>query len=287
MTANSRGVARVVKAQPTSDGAGVRLHRALGNSAVGVLDPFLLLDEIRSDDPNEPISGFPDHPHRGLETVTYMLAGEVEHKDTTGNEGHLCAGGVQWMTAGSGIIHSEMPKRVDGVVWCFQLWINLARADKMCPPRYQDISAASVPEVENNGAKVRVIAGESHDLRGPVTGVRTDPLYLDVKVSAHGEYSEPVDPKYTSFAYVFEGDGCFGLESSREHQLKARQLGVLTHGDCLKVRAGAEGVRFLLVAARPINEPIAWYGPFVMNTRAEILQAVRDFEAGRLVRASS
>jgi redox-sensitive bicupin YhaK (pirin superfamily) len=284
-----RDITRVARAQPTSDGAGVRLNRALGTAAVPIVDPFLMLDEIRSDDAADYIAGFPDHPHRGFETVTYMLAGSMEHKDSVGNTGHLAAGSVQWMTAGRGIIHSETPKQDNGLLWGFQLWVNLPRAQKMVPPRYQDIPPSAVPEVAVGAATVRVLAGEVNGVRGPVEGIATAPLMLDVKLppasrdadaaGAPARVKLPVAAGHNGFVYVFEGEIRVGATT-----IPRGHLGVLGPGDALDVAATANGGRFLLLAGKPLGEPVARYGPFVMSTEQEIRQAILDYQAGRLDR---
>ncbi len=272
-----RTVTRVVRGQATSDGAGVKLFRVLGTQQFDMLDPFLMLDEFRSDSGDDYIAGFPDHPHRGFETVTYMLAGEMEHGDHLGNKGRLVAGSVQWMTAGRGIVHSEMPKQEDGLMWGFQLWINLPASHKMIPPRYQDIPPEHVPEVRrDDGAVVRVVAGAHAGVAGAVTGIATSPIYLDVRLPAGAAFAQHVTAGHASFAYVYEGAGTLGGRA-----LARGQLGVLSDGDRVEARAGEAGLRFILLAARPINEPVARYGPFVMNTREELIQAFDDFRSGR------
>ncbi len=271
-----RKIHRRVSAVATSDGAGVRLNRAIANAELEHLDPFLLLDEFRSDDPSDYIAGFPDHPHRGFETVTYMLAGRMEHADHAGNRGLLVGGGAQWMTAGRGIVHSETPKQEDGLMWGFQLWVNLPAANKMAAPRYQDIDPGDIPEVALDRGSVRLIAGTFAGARGPVEGIVTDPLYLDVRLEGSGTFETGLPENHTAFLYAYQGEGTVGAES-----LGPRTLAVLSAGDTIKVAAGASGFRFLCIAARPLNEPIARYGPFVMNTREEIHQAFEDFRNGR------
>jgi redox-sensitive bicupin YhaK (pirin superfamily) len=260
----------------TSDGAGVRLSRAIASGELDHLDPFLLLDEFRSDDPSDYIAGFPDHPHRGFETVTYMLAGKMEHADHAGNRGLLVGGGAQWMTAGRGIVHSETPKQEDGLMWGFQLWVNLPAASKMTAPRYQDIDPSAIPEVKVEHGSVRVIAGSFAGAAGPVKGIVTDPVYLDVRLDAEGRFETAIPEDHTAFVYVYDGGGSVGATV-----LSPKTLGVLSKGDRVAARAGGEGFRFLCIAARPLNEPIARYGPFVMNTREEIHQAFEDFRNGR------
>ena len=261
----------------TSDGAGVRLSRAIANAELDHLDPFLLLDEFRSDDPNDYIAGFPDHPHRGFETVTYMLAGRMEHADHAGNKGLLVGGGAQWMTAGRGIIHSETPKQEDGLMWGFQLWVNLPAKSKMTAPRYQDIDPSAIPEVKIDGGSVRVIAGAFNEATGPVHGIVTDPVYLDVRLDSSGSFETAIPEDHTSFVYVYQGEGAVGGAN-----LGSKTLGVLSKGDRIAARAADSDFRFLCIAARPLLEPIARYGPFVMNTREEIQQAFEDFRNGRL-----
>lgn len=281
MSFTTRSIERVAKGTPTSDGAGVRLTRCIGTPQVPLVDPFLMLDEFRSDDPNDYIKGFPPHPHRGFETVTYMLAGSMEHKDSVGNTGNLRAGSVQWMTAARGIIHSEMPKQVDGLMWGFQLWVNLPAADKMGDPRYQDIEPERIPEQAlPEGGRVRVVAGRFGDAQGPVGGVTTAPLMLDVGLAAGGSVEVPIPAGHNGFAYVFEGAAALG---DREGELPRGTIAVLgPEGDGLRIAAGEAGARVLLVAGKPIDEPVARYGPFVMNTRAELEQAFRDYQSGRL-----
>ena len=262
----------------TSDGAGVRLKRTLGSAALDHMDPFLLLDEFKSDDSSDYIAGFPDHPHRGFETVTYMLAGAMEHRDHKGNAGRLGPGSAQWMTAGRGIIHSEMPKQEQGLMWGFQLWVNLPASDKMCEPRYQDIAPEKIPELTtSSGAKVRIVAGELDGTPGAVTGIVTSPLYLDVEIPKGASFQTSIDAAHNACAYVFEGSGEIGDDGT---VIESGQLAVLGEGDGFSARAGAESMRLLLLAARPIGEPVERFGPFVMNTREEIEQAVADFRSG-------
>ena len=278
-----RQVLKVVTGQPTSDGAGVRLNRVIGTQELDHVDPFLLLDEFKSDKPGDYLAGFPDHPHRGFETVTYMLAGEMLHQDHVGNRGELVAGSVQWMTAGRGIIHSEMPRQKDGLMWGFQLWVNLPARDKMTAPRYQDIAPERVPEVKlGDGVTARVLAGKIGGVSGPVEGITTEPLYLDVRLSAGAAGELTLTPGHSAFAYVYEGRATFG-SASRAQEVGAGQLAVLSEGESLRCACGPDGARFLLLAARPLREPIARYGPFVMNTREEIVQAVEDYRNGRLL----
>lgn len=270
-----------VTGEETSDGAGVRLKRIMGTAQLNMLDPFLLLDEFRSDDRNDYIAGFPDHPHRGFETVTYMLAGRIRHRDNAGHEGVIESGGVQWMTAGSGIIHSEMPEQENGLMWGFQLWINLPAGEKQQPPAYQEYAARSIP-AENGaaGVRVHVIAGStSRGSRGPVRGKSTRPLFLDIELAAGAQYRENITPSANAFLYVYQGETV--LNSDRSPQtIAAGTLAVLADGNAVHLSAESDS-RCLLLAAEPIKEPVARGGPFVMNTREEILQAFEDFNNKR------
>ncbi|MEX1364349.1 MAG: pirin family protein [Nannocystaceae bacterium] len=281
MSFTTRSIQRVAKGTATSDGAGVRLLRSLGTPQVPMVDPFLMLDEFRSDDPSDYIKGFPSHPHRGFETVTYMLAGSMQNKDSVGNTGNLRPGSVQWMTAARGIIHSEMPKQEDGLMWGFQLWVNLPAADKMGDPRYQDIAPEEIPEqVLPQGGTVRVVAGRFGEAVGPVGGVATAPVMLDVELPAGGSVHVPIPAGHNGFAYVFGGEAILG---DREGPIERGHLAVLgPEGDGLRIVAGGAGTRVLVVAGKPIEEPVARYGPFVMNTRAELEQAFSDYQSGRL-----
>ena len=276
----SRNVTRRVRGIPTSDGAGVKLTRVIGQPRLDSLDPFLLLDEFGSDSANDYISGFPDHPHRGFETVTYMLDGRMRHRDNHGNSGLLESGSVQWMTAGRGIVHSEMPEQEHGLMRGFQLWVNLAAKDKMIEPRYQDIAPAKIPTAEPApGVTVRVVAGNLFGVTGPVSGIAIEPVYLDVGLQPGAKLSVPLPEGHSAFAYVFEGEAVqVGSEI-----LGSRELGVLSPGDRveLSVSADAPAARVLLVAGRPLNEQVARYGPFVMNTPEQIVQAMQDYQAGR------
>jgi quercetin 2,3-dioxygenase len=276
----ARAASAVITAREVREGAGVLVRRSIGGRELDHLDPFLLLDEFRSDDAADYIAGFPDHPHRGFETVTYMLAGSMEHRDHAGNVGHLAPGSVQWMTAGRGIVHSEMPRQEQGLMWGFQLWVNLPAAQKMTAPRYQDIPPERIPEVTLPGASLRVIAGEAAGVRGAVGGIATDPVYLDVRLAAGGELRHPVPPGHNAFVYVYEGAVETGEAGARP--VSRGQLAVLGPGGHVRLAAADAAARALLVAARPLGEPIARYGPFVMNTRQEIMQALADFSEGRL-----
>jgi quercetin 2,3-dioxygenase len=274
-----RTVKQIVPRQKTTEGAGVRLFRTIGSRALDHVDPFLLLDEFKSEEGADYIAGFPDHPHRGFETVTYMLAGAMLHKDHMGNEGNLKAGSVQWMTAGRGVVHSEMPQQENGLLWGFQLWINLPAKDKLCAARYQDIPPEEIPEVDlANGVRVRVLAGRAAEATGAVTEIVTDPLYLDVRVPETADFQTDVPIGHSAFVYVFEGSAAIG-----DAVLPCGSLAVLNDGDSVRVSAADGGhTRYLLAAARPLGEPIARYGPFVMNTADEIEQAISDFQGGRL-----
>ena len=275
-----RSVVRLVAGMPTSDGAGVRLTRVIGSPALPDLDPFLMLDEFGSESASDYIAGFPDHPHRGFETVTYMLAGRMRHRDNQGNSGLLLPGGAQWMTAGRGIVHSEMPEQEHGLMRGFQLWVNLPARDKMTAPRYQDIDPERIPEVAlPGGATVRVVAGRVGGAEGPVGGVATDPVYLDILLEPGGRFAQRLPAGHTAFAYVYEGEAVIGAPGNGRSVGKSR-LAVLSEGDGFAVASG-QGARLILVAGRPLKEPVAKYGPFVMNTPDEIRQAIRDFQAGR------
>ncbi len=278
----SRRVTRMVRGQAASDGAGVKLNRVIGTQLLPDLDPFLLLDEFRSDQADDYLAGFPDHPHRGFETVTYMLAGRMRHRDNHGNEGLLVPGSVQWMTAGRGLVHSEMPEQEDGLMQGFQLWVNLAAKDKMTAPRYQEIGpeaiAAFSPE---SGVTAKVIAGELAGRAGPIQAEGTQPLYLDLTLAADKAYTVPVPAGHNAFVYVFEGELAAGPLESR-HGVQQGDMAVFGQdGGQVDVVAGSNGARLLLIAGRPLKEPVARYGPFVMNSQAEIQQAFLDYQAGR------
>ncbi|HTO82193.1 MAG TPA: pirin family protein [Methylomirabilota bacterium] len=276
--ASARPVARLVRGQPTSDGAGVRLTRVIGGAALPQADPFLLLDEFGADDPDAYIAGFPDHPHRGFETVTYMLEGRMRHRDNKGHEGVLESGGVQWMTAGRGIVHSEMPEQRSGRMRGFQLWVNLPASDKMREPRYQELAAERIPSAAPApGVKATVIAGCFGGIAGAVSEIAVDPLYVDLRLDAGSSYAADLPTGHTAFVYVFEGEAAFGGKT-----VPRGTLALLGDGDRVGIEAGSQGAALLLIAGRPIGEPVARYGPFVMNTRAELEQAFADFQAGRL-----
>ena len=296
-----RPVKRIIEAQPTIEGAGVHLRRAFGFGDTGETDPFLLFDDFRNDSPRDYVKGFPWHPHRGIETITYVLSGTVTHADSLGNNGALGAGDVQWMTAGSGILHQEMPQGDPaGRMHGFQLWANLPSSLKMTKPRYQDVQSKEIAEViDDDGTKVRVICGEFWGKRGPVEGIAADPYYLDVSVPAGKRKSLPVDTRRNAFAYVFEGSGDFRAASDpigvlteqpgpveivkREHT-GDRSLVLFSAGDEVVVQAGDQGIRFLLVSGRPLEEPVAWYGPIVMNTQAQLRQAVAELQNGTFIK---
>jgi hypothetical protein len=279
-------VERIVRGQPTSDGAGVRLTRVLTQPLQRRLDPFLMLDAFGSDAASDYIGGFPDHPHRGFETVTIMLAGRMRHRDSVGNVGLLEPGSVQWMTAGRGIIHSEMPEQEEGRMAGFQLWVNLAAKDKMSAPQYRDIAPAGVPAVDvEGGARVRVIAGETHGVAGAVSRPTTEPLVLDIELEGGGRFDAPLRPGHNAFLYVYEGAADVGGEAAQ--RVDAERMAILANdpgADGVRVvAAGAAPARVLLVAGKPLLEPIAQYGPFVMNTTEELQAAFADFQRGALV----
>ena len=272
-----RRVAQLVRGQPTSDGAGVKLTRVIGTQALPQFDPFLLLDEFGSDDPSAYIAGFPDHPHRGFETVTYMLEGRMRHRDNKGHEGVLESGGVQWMTAGRGIVHSEMPEQREGRMRGFQLWVNLPARDKMKQPRYQEFGAEKFPTAAlSPGARAKVIAGRLGGAVSPIEGIAVDPLYVDLRLESGVEVELPIPTGHAAVLYVFEG-----AADAAGTDVVRGILAVLGDGSSIRLRAGGEGAALLIIAGRPIGEPIARYGPFVMNTRDEIAQAFADYRAGR------
>jgi hypothetical protein len=297
-----RPVKRIIESKPTLEGAGVRLRRAFGFGETSEFDPFLLFDDFRNDRPDDYRAGFPWHPHRGIETITYVLAGSVDHGDSLGNQGSLGAGDVQWMTAGSGIMHQEMPKGdAQGRMHGFQLWANLPSSLKMTAPRYQDVKAAEIVElVENDGTRIRVVCGDYKGKRGPVDGVAADPRYLDIFVPPGVRKTLPVETERHAFAYIFEGSGSFraasqpfgvltekqvdGQEIALREQTGNRSLVLFDSGDEITVQAGGQGIRFLLVSGKPIEEPVAWYGPIVMNTQAELRQAVAELQSGTFIR---
>ncbi|HUC60497.1 MAG TPA: pirin family protein [Alphaproteobacteria bacterium] len=276
-TRAARGVTKTIPAMPTQDGGGVSLNRAIGNPRLSELDPFLLLDEIRSDDPGAYIAGFPEHPHRGFETVTYMLAGKMRHGDNKGHNGVIEAGDVQWMTAGRGIVHSEMPEQEKGLLWGFQLWVNLPARDKMRAPRYQEFAAGKIPEIEPApGVLARVIAGKVGGVEGPVRGIDVAPEFLDLRLDKGAAWTVPVTPGHTAFAYVYKGEAKIGDEI-----VPRGTTALLSDGETLAVAAHGKAAGLLLIAGQPLDEPVVRYGPFVMNSREEILEAFKDYEAGR------
>lgn len=284
MSKQTRQLTTVITAQNTADGAGVKLKRCLSPAYKNLFDPFILLDEFASADSADYIGGFPEHPHRGFETVTYMLEGAMLHRDHLGNEGHLRAGSVQWMTAAHGIIHSEMPEQKDGLLHGFQLWINLPAKEKMKPPHYKEFIAAEIPQVALvNGGTIKIIAGDyysdQHKVSGPVTGVATQPLFFDIELRQQQQLNIPVDPRYTALVYVYEGELYSGEPNQR---LMAGQLGLLTDGNELCLLTRNKPARFLLLAAMPLKESVVQSGPFVMNSKEEIEQAFRDYHDGVL-----
>src|SRR5690349_3266412 len=301
-----RPVKRVIESKPTLEGAGVKLRRAFGFGQTKEFDPFLLLDDFRNDNPEDYLAGFPWHPHRGIETITYVLAGSVEHGDSLGNKGKMGPGDVQWMTAGSGILHQEMPKGdTSGRMHGFQLWANLPSSLKMTAPRYQDITSAEIPEItDDDGSHVRIICGDFWGKTGPVQGVAADPRYLDIFVPPGKRKVLPIETSNHAFAYVFQGSGKFrdasdpqavlteqvGSAATSDSPILAkedignRSLVLFGRGDDVVVQAGDEGIRFLLVSGRPIEEPVAWYGPIVMNTKAELQQAVSELRDGTFIK---
>ena len=298
-----RAVKRITQSSPTVEGAGVKLHRGFGFGDTTEFDPFLLFDDFRNDRPADFLNGFPWHPHRGIETITYVLAGEVAHGDSLGNVGTLGAGDVQWMTAGSGIIHQEMPKGdPQGRMHGFQLWANLPASLKMTSPRYQDVSARDIPAItDDDGTHVRVVCGEFWGKRGPVEGIAADPSYLDISVPPNARKTLPVEVTRHAFAYVFAGSGTFRDASNPRPVLtdntgtstddnaiyndaRDRSLIVFDRGDEVTVQAGEEGIRFLLISGQPLEEPVAWYGPIVMSTQAELQQALSELRNGTFIK---
>jgi len=283
-SANARSVSRVVRGMPTSDGAGVNLTRVIGQPRLQDLDPFLMLDEFGTENPRDYIAGFPAHPHRGFETVTYMLDGRMRHKDNHGHEGVLGPGGVQWMTAGRGIVHSEMPEQQHGRMRGFQLWINLPAQDKMTEPKYQEFSPEKIGvAMPSEGVRVKVIAGRVGEVVGPVVQPATDPTYLDIELSRGGSFSHALPVDHSAFLYVYEGTVQIG-EGVAAKTVGTHELAVLSEGSELRINADADAIvaaRAILVAGRPLREPVARHGPFVMNSQEEIVQAIEDFQSGR------
>ena len=296
-----RAVKQVLETKPTIEGAGVKLQRAFGFGKTREFDPFLLLDDFRNENPADYLAGFPWHPHRGIETITYVLAGEVEHGDSLGNKGRMAAGDVQWMTAGSGILHQEMPRGdQNGRMHGFQLWANLPAALKMTDPRYQDIPSSAIPEVtEDDGTRARIICGEFWGKTGPVEGVAADPRYVDISVPPFQRKVIKVETTRNAFAYVFAGAGTFRDASNPQavltesaidpnaaakYDAKNHSLVLFDRGDEIQVQAGPEGIRFLLVSGQPIEEPVAWHGPIVMNTQQELRQAMQELQQGSFIK---
>ncbi len=299
-----RPVKKLVKAKPTMEGAGVHLQRAFGFGDTKETDPFLLLDDFRNERPEDYLAGFPWHPHRGIETITYVLSGDVEHADSLGNQGVIGAGDVQWMTAGSGIIHQEMPHgTLEGQMHGFQLWANLPSSLKMTAPRYQEVESAAIPEItDDDGTKIRVICGSIWGQTGPIDGIAADPQYVDVWVPPHTKKSIPVETTRSAFAYVFEGSGKFcnasdplavptegvgWADTTLYEEADDRSLILFDRGDEVTVEAGEHGIRFLLISGKPLQEPVAWYGPIVMNTQEEIRQAFAEYQAGTFLKQGS
>jgi hypothetical protein len=282
---NTRRIKVSLKSRSTFEGAGVRLKRAFGYADPS-LDPFLLLDDFHSDNPNDYLAGFPWHPHRGIETITYMLHGKVEHGDSLGNEGIIEAGDVQWMTAGSGIIHQEMPKKgkKDTLLWGFQLWANLPASHKMMDPRYRDIKRSQIPETSLNNDKVRIkiICGEVNGIKGPVQDIITDPEYLEVTIYPHSEFIHQIENDYNAFAYTIEGEGFF--DDRREELVREETLIIYQEGNEVKISTDREIVRFLLISGKPLNEPVAWRGPIVMNTEEELRLAFNEYQSGTFIK---
>jgi hypothetical protein len=278
----TRTLQKVIPSIPASDGAGVKLRRSLGASQLARHDPFLMLDEFYSDDPDDYLAGFPSHPHRGFETVTYMLDGHMQHKDSGGNTGDLGPGDVQWMSAARGLIHSEMPQQTEGRMRGFQLWLNLPAKEKMRPPAYRDIPAGQIPSVALDQGVVKVIAGEFGGTRGAVHGGSTDPHYWDVRLEPGAAFAAALPASHNAFLYAYEGEAFVGADKK---PLPHRAAGLLSTGDRLSIVAGDAGARVLVLAGKPIGEPVVQYGPFVMNTREEIEQAIADYQAGEFTRA--
>ena len=277
---NARPIRRRILTQAVSEGAGVEVRRSIGVPALRHLDPFLMLDHFSSDDPDDYIAGFPDHPHRGFVTLTYMIDGHMLHRDSMGNQGDLRAGGVQWMKAASGVIHSEMPQQSAGLMRGFQLWINLPASEKMSEPAYQEFGAEAIPRLQEHGLDMRVLMGEHAGLRGPILDPHTRMRYLDIRLAAGRDFTIDLDPRDNAFVYVFEGKADIAGALIPAHQLL-----VLGEGDGFALTAGADGVRFILVSGLPLGEPVVQYGPFVMNSREEVEQALADYRDGRLVRS--
>ena len=281
-TSKSRKLRSLITGMPATDGAGVKLVRVIGQPALQELDPFLLLDAFRSDNPNDYIAGFPSHPHRGFETVTYLLDGRMRHKDNAGNEGVIEPGGIQWMTAGRGIVHSEMPEQEDGRLEGFQLWVNLPASHKMTQPAYQEHDAGNIPLETRPGTSIRVITGKtSQGTAGPVSQPLTEPLYLDVSIEANSTFSEALPEQHNAFVYVIEGSVTLETEQGESTNVTRDQLAVLTKGTVVDLHSQDQEARFLLIAGKPLGEPIARSGPFVMNSQEELQQAYMDYQSGQ------
>jgi len=278
-----RNISKILIAKPTFEGAGVKLKRVFGYHEKPLLDPFLLLDNFGSDNPDDYIAGFPWHPHRGIETVTYMLAGEVEHSDSLGNKGIIYSGDVQWMTAGNGIIHQEMPKRFEGGMRGFQLWVNLPASHKMMEPRYRDVKSETIPEFSpNRDVKIKIIAGQMNGVKGPVRDLVVDAEYFDIAVMPNSEFEVNVKSGYKAFAFVFEGSGYFDPEE--KGLIRENHLVVFDNGDRIKINTKNESVRFLFITGKPLNESIAWRGPIVMNTDEELAIAFQEYRNGTFIK---
>jgi redox-sensitive bicupin YhaK (pirin superfamily) len=273
----TRELQRVIPSVPASDGAGVKLRRSLGSSQLARLDPFLMLDEFFSDNPDDYLAGFPAHPHRGFETVTYMLDGHMQHKDNHGNTGDLGPGDVQWMSAARGIVHSEMPQQSEGRMRGFQLWLNLPAREKMKPAAYRDIGASEIPVVDG----VKVIAGKLGEITGPIHGGATEPYYFDVRLAPGALFEAPLPPGHAAFLYAYEGQALIG---EARKPVPQRAAGLLGEGEAVRMEGGQDGARVLLLAGKPLGEPVVQYGPFVMNTREEIEQAITDYQSGAFAR---
>lgn len=285
---NHPTVAEIIQPNQVIEGAGILLRRSIAPSRANLFDPFLLFDHFAFNNPIEgPLLGFPMHPHRGIETVTYMLEGSVHHRDSLGNSGLIGPGDVQWMTSGSGIMHEEMPRRSpQGNVFGFQLWVNLPAALKMSQPRYQEVDADTIPFIQRDGALIRIVAGEIEGVKGPVTEIAADPIYLDIRLEPEASFTHMIPKGHTTLAYIFEGEGYFGLDKEdRGEYVESVRMVVFGDGETIKVRAGAESsLRFMLIAGAPFYEPIVPYGPFVMNTQAEIEQALQDLKNGTFIK---
>lgn len=277
-----RKINKILTSKPTLEGAGVKLKRVFGYYEMPLLDPFLLLDNFGSDNADDYIAGFPWHPHRGIETVTYMLGGEVEHGDSLGNKGVIYSGDVQWMTAGSGIVHQEMPKRFEGKMRGFQLWVNLPKSNKMMDPRYRDVKSETIPGFSPNpNVKIKIIAGQMNDTKGPVQDLVVDTEYFDIAISPNSEFEVSTKNGYKTLAFVFEGSGYFDAEKKK--MIKADHLAIFDDGDSVKIKTEDDPVRFLFVSGKPLNEPIAWRGPIVMNTDEELAVAFQEYRNGTFI----